>query len=64
MNIYPLLVCYSYTNNHVFNVPIGGKIPELDHMFPVEEEAQWTKELAVSTLHYTGECETFCTLPK
>ncbi|XP_034548707.1 netrin-4 [Notolabrus celidotus] len=46
----------SYSNNQVFNVPIGGKIPELDHMFTVEEEAQWSKELAVSALHYTGKC--------
>ncbi|XP_039654807.1 netrin-4 isoform X2 [Perca fluviatilis] len=43
----------SYSNNQVFNVPIGGKIPDLDHMFTVEEEVQWSKELAVSALHYT-----------
>lgn len=47
---------YSYSNNQVFNVPIGGKIPDLDHMFTNEEEVQWSKELAVSALHYTGEC--------
>ncbi|XP_040890182.1 netrin-4 [Toxotes jaculatrix] len=41
----------SYTNNQVFNVPIGGKIPDLD-----EEEVQWSKELAVSAMHYTGKC--------
>ncbi|XP_051269986.1 netrin-4 isoform X1 [Dicentrarchus labrax] len=46
----------SYSNNQVFNVPIGGKIPDLDHMFTVEEEVQWSKELAVSALHYTGKC--------
>ncbi|XP_029991051.1 netrin-4 [Sphaeramia orbicularis] len=46
----------SYTNNQVFNVPIGGKIPDLDHMFPLEEEVPWSKELAVSALHYTGKC--------
>ncbi|XP_029947008.1 netrin-4 [Salarias fasciatus] len=46
----------SYSNNQVLNVPIGGKIPDLDHMFPMEEEVQWSKELAVSALHYTGKC--------
>ncbi|XP_034068251.1 netrin-4 isoform X1 [Gymnodraco acuticeps] len=46
----------SYSNNQVFNVPIGGKIPDLDHMFTLEEEVQWSKELAVSALHYTGKC--------
>ncbi|XP_074535558.1 netrin-4 [Halichoeres trimaculatus] len=47
---------HSYFNNQVFNVPIGGKVPELDHMFTTEEEVQWPKELAVSALHYTGKC--------
>lgn len=37
-------------------MPIGGKIPDLDHMFTIEEEVQWSKELAVSALHSTGEC--------
>lgn len=37
-------------------MPIGGKVPELDHMFTIEEEVQWSKELAVSALHHTGEC--------
>ncbi|TKS70982.1 Netrin-4 Beta-netrin Hepar-derived netrin-like protein [Collichthys lucidus] len=46
----------SYSNNQVFNVPIGGKIPDMDHMFTIDEEAQWSKELAVSALHYTGKC--------
>ncbi|XP_047439521.1 netrin-4 [Mugil cephalus] len=46
----------SYTNNRVLNVPIGGKIPDLDHMFPTEEDAQWSKELAVSALLHTGKC--------
>lgn len=45
----------SYSNNHVFDVPIGGKIPDLDHIFPTGSELQWSKELAVSALHYTGE---------
>ncbi|TKS70993.1 Netrin-4 Beta-netrin [Collichthys lucidus] len=43
----------SYSNNQVFNVPIGGKIPDMDHMFTIDEEVQWSKELAVSALHYT-----------
>ncbi|XP_023120859.1 netrin-4 [Amphiprion ocellaris] len=46
----------SYTNNQVINVPIGGRIPDLDHMFTIEDDAQWSKELAVSALHYTGKC--------
>ncbi|XP_072238807.1 netrin-4 [Leuresthes tenuis] len=45
-----------YTNNQVLNVPIGGKIPDMDDMFPIEDEVQWSKELAVSALHYTGKC--------
>ncbi|XP_029006855.1 netrin-4 [Betta splendens] len=45
----------SYTNNQVFNVPIGGKVPDLD-MFPVEENVKWSKELAISSQHYTGQC--------
>lgn len=45
----------SYSHNHVFDVPIGGKIPDLDHIFPTGGELQWSKELAVSALHYTGE---------
>lgn len=51
----PLFYLCSYTNNQVFNVPVGGKIPDLDQMFTIEEEVQWSKELAVSALHYTGE---------
>lgn len=46
----------SSTDNRVFNIPVGGKIP--DHMF--EDDVQWTKGRAVSTLHHTGECG--CTL--
>ncbi|KAM9758791.1 netrin-4 [Menidia menidia] len=45
-----------YPNNQVLNVPIGGKIPDVDYMFPTEEDVQWSKELAVSALHYTGKC--------
>lgn len=44
---------YSNSNN-MFNVPIGGKIPDLDHMFMIED-VQWSKGLAVSALQYTGE---------
>lgn len=40
-------------------MPFGGKIPDLDHMFPVEEERQWSKELAISTQHYTSECNAY-----
>jgi len=50
----------SYTNNQVLNVPIGGKIPEMDDMFPIEEEVQWSKELAVSALQYTGDVYLHC----
>lgn len=46
---------YSNSNNHVFNVPIGGKIPDLDDTFGIEE-AQWSKGLTLSALHYRGEC--------
>lgn len=44
----------SYPDNHVFNIPIGGKIPDVDQTF--EDHAQWTKGRAVSTLQHTGEC--------
>ncbi|KAK5600881.1 hypothetical protein CRENBAI_008041 [Crenichthys baileyi] len=45
----------SYPNNHVLNVPIGGKIPDVDHIFTAEE-VPWSKKLAVSALRYTGKC--------
>lgn len=45
----------SYANNQVFNVPMGGKIPDMDHALTSEGEAVWSKELAVSAMHYTGE---------
>ncbi|KAG7493179.1 netrin-4-like isoform X1 [Solea senegalensis] len=45
----------SYLDNQVFNVPIGGKIPDRDYLLPLED-VQWSKELAVSALHYTGKC--------
>ncbi|XP_003973560.2 netrin-4 [Takifugu rubripes] len=44
----------SYSDNHVVNVPIGGKVPDVDHTF--EDDVQWTKGRAVSTLHHTGKC--------
>ncbi|XP_019910938.2 netrin-4 isoform X2 [Esox lucius] len=46
----------SYANNQVFNIPIGGKIPDMDHVLTNEGEAVWSKELAVSALHWTGKC--------
>ncbi|XP_041748355.2 netrin-4 isoform X1 [Coregonus clupeaformis] len=46
----------SYANNQVFNVPMGGKIPDMDHALTNEGEAVWSKELAVSAMHYTGKC--------
>ncbi|XP_054640460.1 netrin-4 [Dunckerocampus dactyliophorus] len=48
---------HSNSNNQVFNIPIGGRIPSLDaHFFMDEEEAHWPKEQAVSALHSTGKC--------
>lgn len=44
----------SYIKNQVLHIPIGGKIPDMDHMSTTEEEVQRSKELAVSALHYTG----------
>lgn len=37
-------------------MPIGGKIPDLDHIFSTEEEVLLSKKLAVSALQYTGKC--------
>lgn len=42
----------------LYNVPIGGKIPELSHFKPQEDERAWPKELAVTALYYTGELTT------
>lgn len=39
----------------MFDVPVGGRIPDLDPMVTIEEEVRWSKELAVSAMHYTGE---------
>lgn len=39
----------------MFNVPIGGKIPDLDQVFTVEHGLQLSKELAASAVRYTGE---------
>ncbi|KAG9260638.1 netrin-4-like [Astyanax mexicanus] len=43
-------------NAQFYNVPIGGKIPDLTHFWPHEEDKVWSKELAVSALYYTGKC--------
>ncbi|XP_056590751.1 netrin-4 isoform X1 [Triplophysa dalaica] len=43
-------------NVKLYNVPIGGKIPELSHFKPQEDERVWPKELAVSALYFTGKC--------
>lgn len=39
----------------MFNVPIGGKIPDMDQVFTVEQGSQLSKELAASAVRYTGE---------
>lgn len=39
----------------MFNVPIGGKIPDMDQVFTVEQGLQLSKELAASAVRYTGE---------
>lgn len=41
----------------MFDVPVGGRIPDLDPMVTIEEEVRWSKELAVSAMHYTGKCD-------
>ncbi|XP_049588800.1 netrin-4 isoform X1 [Syngnathus scovelli] len=46
----------SHSNNQLFNIPIGGKIPALDSPLSMDEEAQWPKEQAVSVLHSSGKC--------
>ncbi|KAL7843675.1 hypothetical protein AOLI_G00251870 [Acnodon oligacanthus] len=46
----------SKANGEFYNVPIGGKIPDLTHFRPHEEDKVWSKELAVSALYYTGKC--------
>ncbi|XP_065098165.1 netrin-4 [Paramisgurnus dabryanus] len=43
-------------NVKLYNVRIGGKIPELSHIKPQEDERVWPKELAISALYYTGKC--------
>ncbi|KAA0707557.1 Netrin-4 Beta-netrin [Triplophysa tibetana] len=40
-------------NVKLYNVPIGGKIPELSHFKPQEDERAWPKELAHSALYFT-----------
>jgi len=49
---------YSKGSVKLYNVPIGGKIPELSQFKPQEDERAWPKELAVSALYYTGELTT------
>lgn len=44
----------SYSTNQVFNVPIGGKIPDMDQVFTVEQSLQLSKELAATAVRYTG----------
>ncbi|XP_066529310.1 netrin-4 isoform X2 [Hoplias malabaricus] len=46
----------SKVNGEFYNVPIGGKVPDLTHFLPHDEDKAWSKELAVSALHYTGKC--------
>ncbi|KAM6927340.1 netrin-4 [Xenentodon cancila] len=46
----------SYINNQVLNIPLGGKIPDMDHVLTTEDDVRWSKELAVSALRYTGKC--------
>ncbi|KAL6464353.1 hypothetical protein MHYP_G00266700 [Metynnis hypsauchen] len=46
----------SKAHGEFYNVPIGGKIPDLTHFRPHEEDKVWSKELAVSALYYTGKC--------
>ncbi|XP_051531578.1 netrin-4 [Myxocyprinus asiaticus] len=42
-------------NVKLYNVPIGGEIPEVSHLKPQEDEGAWPKGLSVSAL-YTGKC--------
>ncbi|XP_061544729.1 netrin-4 [Phycodurus eques] len=46
----------SHSNNQLFNIPIGGKVPTLDSQFFMDEGTQWPKEQAVSVLHSSGKC--------
>nr|XP_040058995.1 netrin-4 [Gasterosteus aculeatus aculeatus] len=48
---------HSNSNDQMFDVPVGGRIPDLDPMVTIEEEVRWSKELAVSAMHYTGKCD-------
>ncbi|KAJ8395761.1 hypothetical protein AAFF_G00029980 [Aldrovandia affinis] len=40
----------------IFNIPVGGKIPDIAHSLTNENERVWSEELAVSALHYAGKC--------
>ncbi|TTB85612.1 Netrin-4 [Bagarius yarrelli] len=43
----------SKTKEGFYNVPLGGKIPDLTHFHPHEETKSWSNELSVSALYYT-----------
>lgn len=45
----------SKNNGEFYNVPPGGKIPDLTHFHLHEEDKSWSNELTVSALYYTGE---------
>ncbi|XP_062842843.1 netrin-4 isoform X2 [Trichomycterus rosablanca] len=46
----------SKTNTEFYNIPIGGKIHDLTHFHPHNEDKTWSKELTVSAQYYTGKC--------
>ncbi|XP_017305917.1 netrin-4 isoform X1 [Ictalurus punctatus] len=46
----------SKPNREFYNIPLGGKIPDLTHLHPHEENKSWSNELTVSALYDTGKC--------
>lgn len=50
----------SRSDNQALNVPIGGKVPDVDHLFGAEEEVLWSKEHVVSAQHKTGDAQLQC----
>ncbi|XP_046731276.1 netrin-4 isoform X2 [Silurus meridionalis] len=46
----------SKANREFYNIPIGGKIPDLTHFHPHEENKSWSNKLTVSAQYYTGKC--------
>ncbi|XP_060766627.1 netrin-4 isoform X2 [Neoarius graeffei] len=46
----------SKTSGEFYNIPLGGKIPDLAHFHPHEENKSWSNELTLSALYYTGKC--------